>query len=200
MAKRTRGIPADVDLLVGKKYDKLSILGKCFDKSLETGRTFVKVSCECGASFSKNLADMIWQQRKGYPNRCKNCYLEARSTNGKFIKTTYMNNIIQGAKARNITVAIDIAYIELIWGKQNGKCALSGIDLEPPNKILYKDASGKKRARYEGTGSLDRIDSSKGYIKGNVQWIHKTLNTMKMGLNEKDFVDWCIKVVNNKIK
>ena len=69
--------------------------------------------------------------------------------------------------------------------KQNFKCALSGKEL----KI--------SRFRQEDkTASLDRIDSNKGYIKGNIQWIHKDLNYMKNDLSQDDFIHWCREIVN----
>jgi hypothetical protein len=42
-----------------------------------------------------------------------------------------------------------------------------------------------------GTASLDRIDSKLGYIPGNIQWVHKTINRMKVNLPEEDFVYFC---------
>jgi hypothetical protein len=44
------------------------------------------------------------------------------------------------------------------------------------------------------TASLDRIDSSKGYIEGNVQWIHKHINKMKNNFNESYFIEICKKI------
>ena len=32
---------------------------------------------------------------------------------------------------------------------------------------------------YKGTASLDRIDSTKGYVRGNIQWVHKDINWFK---------------------
>jgi hypothetical protein len=46
----------------------------------------------------------------------------------------------------------------------------------------------------ETTASLDRIDSSKGYIEGNLQWVHKDVNIMKMDLSQVEFIDYCVKV------
>lgn len=46
-----------------------------------------------------------------------------------------------------------------LWNKQNGKCAITGIDL------VY----GK--GRLPNTASLDRIDSSKGYHIDNIRFI-----------------------------
>ena len=67
-------------------------------------------------------------------------------------------------------------------------CALSGEEL----------SFGVGRMR--GTASLDRIDSSKGYVKGNVQWVHKDVNFMKRTLNQQTFVNWCKKITNNNGK
>jgi len=46
------------------------------------------------------------------------------------------------------------------------------------------------------TASLDRIDSSKGYESGNIQWVHKQLNNMKQALPENEFFEW-IKLVHS---
>jgi hypothetical protein len=43
----------------------------------------------------------------------------------------------------------------------------------------------------QATASLDRIDSSKGYIEGNLQWLHKRINIMKGNMSEKEFLDFC---------
>jgi len=41
---------------------------------------------------------------------------------------------------------------------------------------------------------LDRIDSKLGYVRGNVQWIHKDLQTMKWDLPEDRFIRLCDEV------
>lgn len=41
------------------------------------------------------------------------------------------------------------------------------------------------------TASLDRIDSSRGYEIDNIQWVHKDVNKMKMGLSQNEFIDIC---------
>ena len=50
---------------------------------------------------------------------------------------------------------------------------------------------GRKKER---TASLDRIDSKLGYILGNIQWVHKQINEMKMDLAEVDFLRW-VKII-----
>ena len=43
----------------------------------------------------------------------------------------------------------------------------------------------------DGTASLDRIDSSKGYTIDNVQWVHKKVNMMKKDMSDSEFIAWC---------
>jgi hypothetical protein len=47
------------------------------------------------------------------------------------------------------------------------------------------------------TASVDRIDSSKDYVEGNVQWLHKDINRMKWDLDTDKFIELC-KLVANK--
>jgi len=44
---------------------------------------------------------------------------------------------------------------------------------------------------YLQTASLDRIDSSKGYVLDNVQWVHKRVNFLKRDYSEKELLFWC---------
>jgi len=94
---------------------------------------------------------------------------------------SWWNSIIYNAKYNNHEVNINIKYCWDLFIKQNRKCALSGVDIYPP--------CSSSDTNY--TASLDRIDSSIGYIKGNVQWVHRIVNFMKNNLNEDVFIDFC---------
>lgn len=98
--------------------------------------------------------------------------------------------IKRGARDRNLEFLVSIEYLWQLFEKQQGKCALSGINIE------FKKF-GYKIDRKTQTASLDRIDSSKGYIEGNVQWVHKRINRMKGNMTDEQFIGWCQKVVNN---
>ena len=82
------------------------------------------------------------------------------------------------------TEVITKEYIWDLFIKQNRKCALSGIELTFPLKNNDKSYNA----------SLDRIDSSLGYIEGNVQWVDKTINIMKNKFNQTYFIELCKKV------
>lgn len=102
------------------------------------------------------------------------------------ISMTFWGAIIKGARCRNIEFGITIEYGWELFLKQNKKCALSGVELTFP--------PGSRREHAIRTASLDRIDSSKGYIEGNVQWVHKHVNIIKWALRQQLFIEWCHKV------
>jgi hypothetical protein len=101
---------------------------------------------------------------------------------GKFM---YVLNRI--AKLRNLELNVAIEYIDGLLKLQNYKCAISGMDI----KLVTENS------KYECTASLDRIDSSKGYVIDNVQWVHKHINKMKQDFNQDLFIELCKKVANN---
>jgi hypothetical protein len=92
---------------------------------------------------------------------------------------TYWAGVLRGAKSRGIVCHLSIEEAWRIFLEQNKRCNLSGLPI------------GFSRKRGETTASLDRIDSSSGYELGNVQWIHKDINLMKMHLNQKYFLNLC---------
>lgn len=80
---------------------------------------------------------------------------------------------------------ITIEYAWDLYLSQNGRCALSGLpiyfDVPGNTKIV-----GNKQLN-EGTASLDRINSELGYVVGNVQWVHKDINKIKLDFSSDDF-------------
>ncbi len=107
----------------------------------------------------------------------------------KNISGNFFSKIIHGAEMRNIDFNLNIDYVWNLFDKQKGKCAISGVDINFKNK---------QQNIFENTASLDRINSSKGYIKGNVQWVHKKINIIKWNLPEKEFLNWIKKIYEFK--
>lgn len=62
---------------------------------------------------------------------------------------------------------------------QENKCALTGISFNNDNPP-----------------SLDRIDSSIGYILGNIQLILIKVNRMKSDFTQKEFIEMCYKIAS----
>jgi hypothetical protein len=123
----------------------------------------------------------------------KNKHIKSKAVHWKGYKDitgTYWGGIIKSAKDRNIEFNIDIAYVWNLFISQNEKCALSGIDI----KFNHHSQNFKTSQ----TASLDRIDSSKGYVEGNVQWVHKSVNFMKHDMAEDVFIDFCKLIASNR--
>lgn len=97
------------------------------------------------------------------------------------ISFDFWGDILRGAEQRNLPVTLDIEYIWDLFLAQGRCCALSGLSLTFPTKVRSGD----------GTASLDRIDSSKGYVPGNVQWVHKHINIMKRNHTDAYFIELC---------
>ena len=88
------------------------------------------------------------------------------------ISGSYYANKKSQAKHRKIEFTVTHEYLWRLFVSNGGRCSLS-------NRQLSFEKSHSKAIHNQGTASLDRIDSSKGYIEGNVQWIHKDINYMK---------------------
>ena len=93
----------------------------------------------------------------------------------------YWVTVLAGARHRNLPVTVTPEDIWACYQKQKGQCALSGVPI----------GFAKGRQRKDQTASLDRIDSSKGYEPGNIQWIHKRLQFMKSDSSQEEFLHWC---------
>lgn len=100
------------------------------------------------------------------------------------ISNYHWTKINNNAKNRDLEFNITPEYIWNLWLEQNGKCKLTGVELN-------------LKSIYEVTASLDRIDSKYGYIIGNVQWVHKIINWTKNALSNDEFINLCYRVVIN---
>lgn len=62
---------------------------------------------------------------------------------------------------------------------------ICGVDLTISGTYMYN------------TASLDRIDNSKGYEEGNIQWVHKDVNFMKRTYSQEYFIKLCTLISEN---
>lgn len=76
------------------------------------------------------------------------------------------NKIRKGQNPIILDVQIDLNFVTTLWEQQDGKCKLLGIPM------LCKFGSLR-------TVSIDRIDSSKGYLPDNVQLVCQFINSGK---------------------
>lgn len=176
--------------LIGKIYNELTV--KEFSYKKQNGDYFFKCKCRCGTYKTVRRAHLI----DGHTKSCGCIASEIGSKSKSWkgygeISKLCWNNIVNSANARNLEINITIEYIWDLFLQQNRRCALSNQELTMLHSIhkkIYK------------TASLDRIDSTKGYIKGNVQWIHKDINFMKQAFSQDYFLELCRKIVYSQDK
>ena len=94
-----------------------------------------------------------------------------------------MGDQIDDWKKRNKLGDLTLEDLKEQWEKQSGICPYTGINLILP--------SVTKEYTKINLASLDRIDSSKGYIEGNIQWVHKDVNWMKQDYSNDYFLNMC---------
>jgi hypothetical protein len=107
----------------------------------------------------------------------------------------HWRRITKGAEGRNLELSITIEDAWNRYLRQNGKCAISGVNIT----LRGQEIGISSKCVYEKTtASLDRIDSSLGYTIDNIQWIHKDLNQMKSDRSMETFINWIKIIYENK--
>ncbi len=95
----------------------------------------------------------------------------------------------RGSKRKQcVSVPLDfeVDYIKYIYEKQNGKCALSGMQLEmPENRYTTQNRTRKRDGRNPRNASIDRIDPNLPYQKGNIQLLCVCMNYFKSDYTQK---------------
>jgi hypothetical protein len=97
---------------------------------------------------------------------------------------TYLRS--KAIKRKNICLSIN--ELEEIWNKQSGKCALTNWEM---TMILGK-------GNIDTNASIDRIDSTKGYIENNVQFVCRVVNVFKSNTTQELLYNMCEAIINNK--
>jgi hypothetical protein len=169
--------------LEGQTFGKLFI--KKRDINAKEG-VWWECLCSCGKTESAETNQLRHRNKK----MCRECDKNKRRQNlwngHEEIPGNYWGKLIRAASCRNLPFEISIQEGWELFSQQNKKCKLSGVT------IFF--AKSWKEA---GTASLDRIDSSKGYLIDNVQWVHKDINFMKQSKTDGDFINWCKLVAKN---
>lgn len=165
--------------LTGKTFGELSVVS--ISEVSRNGHYRYHVKCSCGVEKTVLGTHLL----SGKTKSCGHLrYERKRNWKGSgSVSKTYFTSLKRGAdggKGRKpMTFNVGIEYIaDLLDNKQLGLCALSQLPISIKDK----------------TASLDRIDSSKGYEEGNVQWLHKDINMMKRHYSTDYFLYLCKKV------
>ena len=144
--------------------------------------SLLRVKCNCGTEKLIRKSGGV----EGRSKACKPCSTRLKATNPgyKELGGAQIWHIKNGAQKRNLEYNLTGEYMWNLLEEQNFKCALTGIPLE-----IHKIKTSKI------TASLDRIDNTQGYIPGNVRWVHKRVNVMRMDMTDEELLEWCLLLI-----
>jgi len=146
---------------------------KEYNRQVKKGRIDTDFACSrsCSTSWrNTNTQYNVTESRKKHLlSICDN------RKRGNF--TWYLNKARNRKHETNLTEE----YLQELWNKQNGKCAITSYDMP-----MYSRST--KNTPY--TASLDRIDSSIGYVKDNVQFVCYSVNLAKQSFDNEVMLEF----------
>lgn len=179
-------IHRNVGDLTGKRFGHWTVIRKSEKRS--GGNTYWLCQCDCG-----NEVEVQRQALRHHKStKCIKCATKTIKVYEN-IPLSYFHTLVRRSKNKNIEFTLTIQAINDLYIKQNGKCALSGVS------VGFFVGEGKYKSLRNHTASLDRIDSSRGYVYGNVQWVHGDINLMKNIFIQEHFVTMCHAVSQHMI-
>jgi hypothetical protein len=155
---------------------------------LDSGR-FAKDCPECGKqqTYSRKwYADASLREGK-ICITCSNRVTEkCRRGMHRGIRISWFNKFQSNANLRGIPFSITIDDVADMMEEQGGQCALTGWCIDAPETSTLSEIDT----------SIDRIDSAFGYMRDNIQLVHKMVNMCKQRYSQDDFVDMCVAVAS----
>lgn len=143
--------------------------------------------CDCGESFNVSSQRLYNTNEESFIG-CKKC--TKKNTRNKRKSNAIVPNCVwyniknsPSVREGKREFSISKKYAEELIVSQNFKCAITGVD-------IHFAETAKEHSQGKSTASLDRINSSKGYIKDNVQWVHKKINCMKWDMTIEELMHW----------
>ncbi len=168
-------------LEVGSKYKHWTIID---GPEYINSTAYYKVRCDCGTEAYKLPIELLYKDKDFQCEKCahKENMESIRKKNGEVggLTKTEHTRLKRSAEKRGYTFEVSIEYLWNLFQEQKQICAITGDYI--PN---IKEAS------------LDRIDSSKGYIEGNVQWATQQANLSKHVMTMEQLYEFCRKVLNH---
>ena len=131
-------------------------------------------------------AEYAREWRKKHPGYTGTGKLLATPKEDRYLMSAISSRLMQArqrAKLSNLEFDIDREYLYLIFKKQQGLCALSGVPMKVEKHAV-------------ACLSLDKVIPELGYVKGNVQWVAWAVNRAKGDMNMEVFIDMCQKVLD----
>lgn len=168
----------------------------------------ITLKCEyCSKEFERERGEYNRNLKRGSKNFCSlSCSISQRNidfptkgfpeslvghSGNRLDKYSPFKKYLGSASRRNKEVNITWEDLKSKWEEQKGICPFTGW------KLILPITSGKwpENSKSLERASLDRIDSSRGYLKGNIQFISPQANYAKSNYTKKEVLEFCRAVV-----
>ncbi len=170
----------------------------------------IELQCEiCGNKFERNAGEV---NRNKKLNRRVFCSLECTGKgtldnlpkdrryhpenlipDNRFDELSPFRWHLRNMRRRHKQCTVTLEDLQLQWDSQQGICPYTGWQLKQMSCGSRKFQLPKTPDR----ASVDRIDSSKGYEKGNIEFVAMIVQFAKNGWNREDVIDFCKAVVEH---
>jgi hypothetical protein len=178
--------------LSGKKFGRWNVISHSHVTRTKSNSTVHHWNCKCDCGIYRVVRGDSLTRQHTKSCGCINKQVGKKHPTWKGyedISATLWKQYQWSAKTRKLPFTVTIEDAWSIFKKQDGRCAFTGLTLSFP-----KDARDTT-----SNASIDRVDSSQGYVKDNIQWVDKRINFMKYTLSADEFVELC-HLVSNKMK
>lgn len=143
-----------------------------YNRKIKLGRSkfYCSFSCAGKADYKNNPYKL--EKNKGNADLLKGYQANRLDEYSPF--KYHANKIRSRSKTRGEKSDIDVKYLKEVWEKQKGICPYTGIKME-----ISRTSQDEDIKKTPIKASLDRIDPSIGYLKGNVEFVCYCINVMK---------------------
>lgn len=159
-----------------------------------------EIACDnCSEVYLKDISEIKRNIKLGRKNYCSRHCLGISNTNNldgyKNLDTTHLNpsnrrdeftpfrDFLRRVQRRNQESTVTLKELKEVWDKQKGICTYSKVKLITPTK-------GRNNRIF--TASLDRINSSIGYTKENIQFISINMNYLKNDMSHEEMLNYLL--------
>lgn len=178
--------------ITGKQYGDLIVLEVRCDPTQTNNRSIIATChCKCGTEIELTYLQLEYQHMAACRACTRKHRLEGTSAQRRSIWWDYWTQVRRGARDRGITFSITEHDLSETYSTE---CALTGL----PITIGELQIVEGRAVRVNTTASLDRIDSQQGYIRSNIQWVHKDVNAMKSDYSTEYFQHLCELVASRR--
>jgi len=123
-------------------------------------------------------------------NKHRYARYDKRVQTSETLRAIMLNNI-QRWRAKTVEAGqvfdLDYAYLQDLWDRQQGRCPYTGAQIALTRGYRQWDSA-----------SLDRIDPNGGYVRGNVVWTTRLVNTSKGQRSAAEFFEFCKSVAEHQ--